>query len=215
MSGDLPNSNPSVDPADTSTLLGAFNTVIKKAIQDMDNALPAQIISYDRTTNRAQVKPLIKIVNTSNQSISRAQVASIPVYQFGGGGYLLSVNLKPGDYGWIIACDRDISLFLQGYSESSPNTFRKKSFSDSFFMPDIMRGYTIAEEDLENAVLQNLDGTVKISLGVDKIKIVADNVEIESQNVNINSPTEVKITTTILRVEGEITASGNITPNVP
>lgn len=238
MTIDNTNANPSLDPANDDSLLGVLKVAIGKAIQEMDNVLPATIVSYDRVTNRAQVQPQIRIVNTNGQSISRAQIASVPVYQYGGGGFLLNFPLKTGSLGWIIACDRDISQFLQSYSQSSPNTYRKKNFSDSFFLPDIMTGYTISPEDSENAVLQNLDGTVKISLGVDTIKIESPKVEINatteialispsiiingSSSVNIASPEitidssgEIITTTTKFAVDGDITASGTITPGTP
>lgn len=217
------NANPSLNPANKDTLLGALNVAINKAVQQMDNVLPATVIAYDRNSNRAQVQPQIKIVDTNKRSITRAQIASVPVFQYGGNGYLLSFPLKSGSFGWIIACDRDISEFLQNYSESPPPTYRKKSFSDSFFLPDIMTGYTIASEDIENAVLQNLDGTVKISLGTDKIKVSAKNVEVDCESLSITSSSNISITcggniiltTPEFYVDGNISASGTITPNAP
>lgn len=230
MTAENSNANPSVDPANEDSLLGLMKVVIGKAIQEMDNVLPATIIAYDRATNRAQVQPQIRIINTNGQSISRAQIASVPVYQYGGGGFLLNFPLKPGALGWIIACDRDISQFLQSYSQASPNTYRKKNFSDSFFLPDIMTGYTIASEDSENAVLQNIDGTVKISLGVNSIKIFSPTITLNSENliidstssvsitspaITINSSGEIIATTPKFAVDGDITASGTITPSTP
>lgn len=230
MTIDNTNANPSIDPANEDTLLGVLKVAIGKAIQEMDNVLPATIVAYDRVTNRAQVQPQIRIVNTNGQAISRAQIASVPVYQYGGGGFLLNFPLKPGSLGWIVACDRDISQFLQSYSQSAPNTYRKKNFSDSFFLPDIMTGYTISGEDEENAVLQNLDGTVKISLGMDSIRISAKNIFIESESLTIDASSDVSITSPSIKidstgeiitttpkfaVDGDITASGSITPSTP
>jgi phage baseplate assembly protein gpV len=129
------------------------------------------------------------MVTTSDTTIKRAQLASIPVYQYGGGDFILSFPLKAGDLGWIKANDRDISIFLQSYANSAPNTIRKKSFSDALFYPDVMRGYIIAGEDANNAVLQNISGTVKVSLGADKIKVSAPTVEIVATDVIITSST--------------------------
>jgi len=85
-----------------------------------------------------------------------------------------------------------------------------------------MKGYTVDAEDLGNAVIQSLDGAVKISIGADKIKIKAPTIEIQSDtaniiadNLNITSSASVIVTTPLFRVVGEINASGNITPNVP
>lgn len=168
-----PHATPSRDPADDGTLLGMLREVLRKQLQATDDMLPAQIVSYDRATNRAQVQPLIRLVTTDNRQLARAPVASVPVMQFGGGGFVLSFNLQPGNLGWIKASDRDISLFLQTYGMQAPNSARLHSFSDAVFIPDVMTGYTLAGEDADNAVLQTLDGSVKVALGADQVKLAA------------------------------------------
>lgn len=233
----MTNSQPSVDPANEGTLSGAFREVIRKVLQNLNCSLPARVLAYDRSKNRASVQPQISMISYDDSAINRAQIASVPVLQIGGGGFILSYNLKSGDLGWIIANDRDISLFLQSYSEQKPNTFRTHDFADAFFIPDPMTGYTIAGEDQENAVLQSLDGSVKISLGSDYIKIETPReIKIESQNINIIGDVSIEGTLTVtddVQLEskltvserlvglqdiasgGNITASGSITPGIP
>lgn len=169
--------NPSLerDPGLSGTLVGAFNLAITKIIQGLDGRLPAQVISYDRMTNLAQIQILIPYVTTGGDIIPRAQVAAVPVQMDGGGGIFISFPLQAGDLGWIEACDRDISLFLQTYQITQPNSFRKWSFSDGKFTPSVMKGYTINVEDTGAAVISTLDGTVRISIS-------------ESQGVTITSP---------------------------
>ncbi len=195
----MTNANPSLDPANNDSLVGAFRQVLTKYSQSLNCALPASVISFDRTANLVQVQPQIMVLTTDGAQITRAQIASIPVYQIGGGGFVLNFNLNPGDLGWIIACDRDISLFMQSFSSSQPNTTRTHDFADSFFLPNILNGFAIDSLDSENAVLQSLDGTVKISLGASKITIAAPTVEIDSA---------VTITGDLL-VEGDLTVDGD------
>lgn len=184
---------PSIDPADEGDLLGTLRHILKKEMQQHDGMLPARVVSYDRTRKRATVQPLVMMLTTSNSTVKRATLASIPVYQIGGGGFVLDFNINPGDLGWIKANDRDISLFLQSYAEAAPNTVRTHNFSDSVFFPDVMRGYTIAGDDSANAVLQSLDGSVKISLSTTWVKITAPSIEFVSDilthnGVNIGAP---------------------------
>lgn len=112
---------------------------------------------------------------------------------------MLSFNLNPGDLGWVAANDRDISLFLQTYNETVPNSGRVKNFADGVFIPDVMMGYTINPLDSANAVLQSTDGTVKISLGTGKITISAPVVEIDgflSSDLNFITPAIGTLTVT-------------------
>lgn len=186
---------PSGNLADSDTLPGLFRFVLNKFLQKTDDMLPAQVLAYDRTTNRAQVQPLIAFVTTSGQVVNRAQVASIPVLQLGGGTFVASFPVKTGDLGWIKANDRDISFFKKTYKNSAPNTQRKHRFSDAIFIPDTMlQGVTIASEDANNLVIQNLAGTVKVAWWSNLLKIIAPRVGIGG-TPNANAILDVQSTT--------------------
>jgi copper chaperone CopZ len=139
---------------------------------------------------------MILVVTTENETVRRATIASVPVFQIGAGGFVLNFNLKPGDLGWIKASDRDISLFLQSYNEAAPNTFRKHTFEDCVFFPNVMTGYTINSEDAENCVLQTIDGTQRVSIWPDKIKITSD--------------TEIILDAPIIRTTGDLMVDGDV-----
>jgi hypothetical protein len=197
------NNNPSIDPANNDTLAGSIRFAFNKLLQQVNGMLPAQVIAYDRTTNRVQVQLLIAVVTTDGSRISRPQIASIPVLVLGGGGFMLSFPLNPGDLGWVLANDRDISLFLQDYNESPPNTARIKNFSDGLFIPDIMKGYTIDPEDEAHAVLSSVDGTIRIALWPDKVKITSPLTLVEGDLT----------VTGALNAEGGLSGSGGAGPN--
>lgn len=243
------SNRPDIDPANNGTLAGAIRFAFKKLFSDVNGMLPAQIMKYDRTKNRAQVQILVSMVGTDGSLISRPQVASIPVLVLGGGDLMLSFPLKAGDLGWIVANDRDISLFLQTYTQTPPNTARMANFADAMFIPDRMRDYVISGDDVNNLVLGTADGNVKIALG-------AGGVTIEAMNGVNNSkiamtPSGINLTATGggtsginitgagivftgvvsgftlggdinalgipggMHVQGNFSASGTITPNVP
>jgi len=177
---------PSRDPGKEHDFVGMLQIMLEKFLQNTDDLLPAKVISFDRANNRVSVQPLIRIITTIDNHIDRANIASLPVLLLGGGGFMLNFNLQAGDLGWIKASDRDISAFLQEYKNASPTTKRKHSFEDALFIPDIMRGFVIAAEDASCAVLQSLDGTVKISFGASKIKITAPDIEFVSDTMKHN-----------------------------
>lgn len=167
------NAPPSVDPANQDSLEGVFSTILRKFLQRTDDMLPARVVSYDRTTNRATVQPVVSLLTTAGTQLARATVGSVPVLLLGGGGHMLSFNLQAGDLGWIKASDRDISMFLQSFNVGPPNTQRMHSFEDALFIPDAMRGYTIAPEDDSAVSLQTLDGTYKVVVGTNHVTLKA------------------------------------------
>ncbi len=99
---------PSHDPANAGGLAGTLREVFKKFMQGMDDMLPAKIIEYDRASNVATVQPQIMVLTTEKRTVPRPLFASVPVLALGGGDFVLSFPLKPGDSGWIKANDRDI-----------------------------------------------------------------------------------------------------------
>lgn len=177
------------DPANDDGWVGVLMTAFSKSLQQTDDMLPAVVIAYDRTTNRATVQPQIMMGTTNGDKVSRAQIASVPVLNIGAGGFVLSFPVKPGDLGWIKASDRDISLYLQGGAEREewPNTKRMHSFQDGLFIPDVLRQFTVSGEDADRVVLQSLDGTTRVAVGDGIIRLVTSGaVEIESGTLTHN-----------------------------
>jgi len=209
----IEGAEPSRNPVNDSSMIGMLKQFMGKALQNTDDCMPAKVIAFDRVSNIATVQPMIKIVATNGESLNRAQIASVPVFQCGGGGFMLNFNLKAGDLGWIKATDRDMSLYLQGGTEQEPNTHRMHSFNDGFFIPDILSGFTIDGEDMENAVWQTLDGTVRIALWPDRVKVTAPRVVIESPIVEVNATSSVTLTTPTTHMTGDLQVDGNITSN--
>lgn len=201
----MSNNNPSVNPADNGTLAGAVTFTFQKMLQNVNNMLPAQVLSYDRNSNRAKVQLLINIVGTDGSQYPRPELASIPVFVFGGGGFRLSFPLKAGDQGWVIANDRDISNFLSSYKQTTPNTSRVKNFSDGVFFPDVMKGLdTVSTHDAEAVVLSSNNGAITVSL-------TDTTVTITSPNVNIDSGSS----TNLLWINGTLNVSGIVNQSVP
>lgn len=208
--------NPNINPADNDTLAGVLRFAFSQLMRNVDGMLPARVLAYDRTANRVQVELMIAMVSTSGAQVSRAQIANIPVINFGGGGYILNFPLTVGDLGFVIANDRDISLFLQSYSESPPNTQRVKSFSDAVFIPSVLANYTTTGQD-GNAVLQNLDGTIRISLSENQVELYAKQsgsppneykVTVSKTGVTITSVNNITLDSPITTVTGELVVQG-------
>lgn len=181
----------SADPAAKTSLSGAIDFAIRKALQAIDGQLPAQIIRYDRETNRAVVMPLISRLTVSGEIINRAPIASVPVLALGGGGFNISFPLKPGDKGWIEASDRDISLFLQSSEVEKPNTLRIHEFADGRFIPDVFSDYTLPAEHEGKLIIQSTSGDVAISLSSNEMEITAPKLTVNSASVEINGHVEI------------------------
>src|SRR5579864_606340 len=111
--------------------------ILDQHAQANEKLIPAKVVSFDRKANTALVQPMIMLIDTDNNTRMRNPISEVPVVSLGGGGFHISFPIKPGDLGWILAADRDISIFMQNLAASRPNTMRKHSFADSWFIPDV------------------------------------------------------------------------------
>ena len=206
----LPNYNPS----NLSSMNGVISEVLKNFALTLENCLPAVVVAYDRANNTVEVQPAINTILTDGTAQARDTI-KLPVHMFGGGGLVISAPLKAGDTGWIIASDRDTSLFKQSLSVSNPNTYRAHKLSFGFFVPDKVKGASIDASDSDAMVIQTLDGKTKIALQAGKVAIQssadvsvkASNLTIEASNVSIKGQTAI---TGNLTVNGTITATVDV-----
>lgn len=198
---------PNSDIASESSLAGQLMGAFRNLMMNTDDMLPATVVSYDDETNRAVIKPLVMMVSTEGQRISRAPVQNIPVFRFGGGGFFIRAPVKPGDFGWLKANDRDISLIFQrGGLEDEPNTHRMKTFSDAMFFPDSVKGWLIDGKNIDALVIQSLDGSVCLSLHGDKAVIDAPAFEVNAPEIALNG--NVTVTGNSTSVGGTMTHNG-------
>lgn len=198
---------PGANKANFGTMAGMFREILSSFLQDLDDMIPAKVVSYDRAKNLAKVQPLIMLIKTNGEIQPRAQVASVPVLQIGGGNFMLNFNLSPGDLGFIKANDRDISLFLQSFTQSPPNTYRKHSFEDAVFIPAPMHNMKINSEDASNVVLSTLDGKQRISIWGDRVKMTSSS-DISTSAITI-FPDHIVIDTPLTTFTGAILSDGS------
>jgi hypothetical protein len=65
-----------------------------------------------------------------------------------------------------------------------------------------MKDWELNPEDEENAVLQNLDGTLRISLGSERIKLTADQVSVEIKSTGITMTGNVTVIGALIQTNG-------------
>ncbi len=207
----IEQSTPSKDPANNGLLTGAFRQILKKFIQkDVDNQLPAKVIAYDRAKNVATIEPMIKLVNTNGELVTRAQITEVPVLALGSGTALINFNLKPGDVGWIEASDRDISTYLNNLVSTGPATGRLHSFSDGLFIPDKVKDFVILDEDSE-ITIQTLDGTQRFEVFQNKVKMTSGNDFVEVQagtGITATSLVKIDLNAPIIGINGAAVTMG-------
>jgi len=185
-----PTNTPDTDAANDGSLAGELGAFISSWMRDNnDDMLPAQVVSYDEASNRAVIQPLVMLGTTDGSKVSRATVSGIPVFRYGGGGFFIRMPVKAGDFGWLKASDRDISLVMQrGGQQDWPNTERRHNFSDSMFYPDMLKGWTVAGGDADSLTIQSLDGQTcfAVSSGAIELRAGGQTLKLDTSGLKHN-----------------------------
>lgn len=165
---------------------GDITYVIRQAISqhmrdNVDDMLPATVVSYNAATNRAVVRPLSVMVDSAGRQIEREPIGDIPVYRYGGGGFVVTLPVQPGDFGWLKASDRDIThnLTTTG-TQARPQTGRTHSFSDGMFYPDTAANVPGASGS--EMSMRSISGGSKLDIG-------SSNIGLDSSNIGLTSST--------------------------
>lgn len=175
-----------------NTLIGLSNKIIESTSLKIENALPAKVIEV-KNRNIVDVQPLIKKADSTGKTYQRQVIKNVPVLNSGSSKGCFSIPLSKGDLGWIIANDRDISGYLSTLKEATPATYRKHSFSDSFFIPARMQEIKVS--DNESTFILTDDPNVLIQINKNEIKVknngavltlTGNEIKIDADSINLN-----------------------------
>jgi hypothetical protein len=101
--------------------------------------LPAQVVSYDATTNTCSIQPCIMRMRSEDPgnltTIELPQIDDVPVKQFGSGKLLFSVAPQADSYGVFHVSERDIEVWLTKGGVVNPGSSRKFDLTDGWFDP--------------------------------------------------------------------------------
>ena len=167
----------------------AIHQAISQHMRDnVDDMLPATVVSYNTATNRAVVRPLSVMVDSAGRQIEREPIGDIPVYRYGGGGFVVTLPVQPGDFGWLKASDRDIThnLTTTG-TQARPQTGRIHSFSDGMFYPDTAANVPGASGS--EMSMRSISGGSKLDIGSSNIGLDSSNIGLASSNIGLTSST--------------------------
>lgn len=180
----MTQSIPSYNPSDTKSMAGAMRIFADYLLNLIETCQPCIVQSVDYSTNTVIVKPAINVSTTVGEYVQR-DVIKLTAWRFASGGFLIHYPIKQGDTGWIIASDKDTSLFKQEKAIADPNTNLKHQYSQGFYIPDKISGFSVSSDDTGRLVLQNESGSEKISIGASDTKITSTNLSITATNMTV------------------------------
>ena len=148
-------------PEDEVTLVSLIKQHIDDNLEQLHTSLPGRIESYDAATQKANVKPLLKVPNLDENGetsyLSIPVITDVPVVFPGANGFRCTFPMTKGDTVLIMFSESSLDSWLSTGKESEPNAGTRHDISDAFILP----GLNPFSSPLSNAP------TTTMSLGAD------------------------------------------------
>jgi hypothetical protein len=205
--------------------------VFDNRVSDIHQCLPAKVVSYDPSTQKATVQPLIKYRDRtagedSNGLVDRALIQNVPVVMFGTDQCIISVPVKVGSKVLVIFSSADVDTFLLSDNSSTvdPNSVQMYGYKDCFAMPFAPIPFSKAigsdPSDLvfkmnvgtgnENKVTLKESGDVVVDSPTKFIVNAAQEVNVTAPIAKINASDHVTITSPTTTCTGNLRVGGGV-----
>jgi hypothetical protein len=174
----------------------------------MWGAMPGIVESYDPVQGTCRIQPTIKgrVGSTAGtySFVNLPLLVDVPVIYMGGGAFVATFPIQPGDEALVVFADRCIDSWWQNGGVQAPADSRMHDLSDGFALigPRSL-ARSIPNVSATTAQLRTMDGTTYYELAAGGVaNIVAPG------GVNITGPVNI---TGAVSVTGAITSSGAVT----
>ena len=157
------------------------NRVVKKmldkAIKEIHTSLPAKIVSIDKQSLKADVKPLIKVKH-GDEDVELPIIQEVPVCTIKAGGFIIKPPYQEGDIVLLLFSERCIDDFIYTGENTTTEAKRRHSLEDAVIIGGLntfTSGDELPDEESENLVIGKNDYSSKITIKEDgDIVIEAD-----------------------------------------
>jgi len=137
--------------------------ISKSLISELYTCLPGRIESYDPSTKKANVKPLLKRQMSNGDILERPVIVNTPVVFLSSSDSIISIPLKKGDGCLILFSQRSLDTWLDNGGDVLPNDPRQFDLSDAICIPGLFSfkepGRVPSGENIE---IYNDSGSVEI-----------------------------------------------------
>ena len=160
---------------------------VDQALTDIRVCLPARIESYDHTTQRAEVTPLLRRAYVDGETDSMPVIAGVPVVWPRSGGASLTMPVRRGDGVMLVFSDRSLDRWLVQGGEVTPDDRRKHDLSDAIAIPGL---YSFADQspqdNNDDVLLQYAGSSLRMKADGDIEITAGKNVQITGDRIDFN-----------------------------
>ena len=182
-----------------ATLDDTLEMALFAAMIGKRHCLPGKVVSFDSVTQTILAEPMISAESTDGSRVPLPTVADVPIFQLGGGDFVITANPAAGDPCLLLVADRALDNWFETNENRVPADFRQNDLSDCLafvgFRPlplkigGWMEGITIRKVDGSQYININNAGKVSIKATeldlTDTPKLTASSTEAVFKEVTV------------------------------
>ena len=182
--------------AEAPTWEQIMRMAVERRLLDLHTAQPAHVDAYDGAI-KARVQPVLMEQHQDEDGSSWQEqpelVDNVPVWHLSGGGFSLTLPLRPGDPGLLLACERAIGPWKARASGGviDPQVGRMFDVTDGVFLPGVRpladpppqasdTDLVLAKDDGSCEVRLAADSTVTVSSGGATVTVRDGSIDIHA-----------------------------------
>jgi len=173
-----------------------LNIIIANKIADMHICMPAKILEYDYTKQKAKVQPALNQKYNDGEVVKLPAIFNVPVIHPASGGASITFPVNVGDKVLLVFSEKSLEEWLQNGNQVTPDDPRQNSLTDAVAHLGFRDFGTPSPAANNTDLLVKYDGS--------EIKLKPSGV------IDINA-TEANITTPNLNITGDVDITGNVT----
>jgi hypothetical protein len=141
-----------------------IKTGVDEGLKDVHTTIPALVVSFNATTQLADVQPTIKR-KLGDDIVNLPLLVDVPVRFMKSANFSVTIPIVAGDYVFVSFCERSIDKWLiDGGLQPADNT-RKHHLSDAFAFPMMFsQQEKIVNFNATGLELRSTDGLTRIVL---------------------------------------------------
>lgn len=143
------------------------------------HCLPGRVASFDSVSQTIVAEPMISAETEDGQRVPLPPVADVPLFQLGGGSFVITLEPKAGDPCLLLVSDRAIDAWYETGENRAPADFRQNDLSDCFALVGFRPKPLAITSWMEGVTIRKVDGSQFININnAGKVSIKATSVDL-------------------------------------
>lgn len=165
---------------DDSIEMALFAAMIGKR-----HCLPGRVVSFDKDSQTIVAEPMISSEDNDGNRVPLPPVADVPLFQLGGGNFVITLNPKEGDPCLLLVSDRAIDSWFETGENRVPADFRQNDLSDCLAFVGFRPKPMAITKWMTGLTIRMVDGSYYINMDD------SGNVTVKSPKFTVDAPESV------------------------